>query len=556
MTVDFANASITLVQKLFEYSAKSEGKRFYFPDEEISLSPIQLLEQVENFAGGFDEWKVPHDSIVLLCGMNSSMIVTAFLATQYGGLIPSIIAPPRRNEINFDERILRLAKVAKPAVILFDESLSEQQLAELKQRFSKIIELSSCRLEYMSCVPKIKVSVKQPASLAFIQFTSGSILEPRGVMISHENLEANLRGMGEVHELRKTEEVFVSWLPLSHDMGLVSMLANSIYLQSDLVLIDPQSFIRHPVKWLRLISQYRGTCSAAPNFAYSLVSRLSDRQLQDVDLSSWNHACNGSEPIDTKVVNNFLTRFQSYGFKPEALHNVYGLAEFTLIATFPPIRPDYHFITASSEILNTTGTFQSASAHETSLNLVSVGKPLPEHQLRIIDIETFEECHAGKTGEIQLRGASVMQGYLNDESPIKDGWLSTGDIGFILENELYVCGRLKNTIKKAGRNIFANDVEGFAISVDGVRHNGIAAFEYKENGEVKLGLAMETRLSENDLRELLASIQEKIKMCLGVAVDDFFVLAIGELPKTTSGKLQRSKLSEQATNGTLKQWKI
>jgi acyl-CoA synthetase (AMP-forming)/AMP-acid ligase II len=134
MTVDFANASITLVQKLFEYSAKSEGKRFYFPDEEISLSPIQLLEQVENFAGGFDEWKVPHDSIVLLCGMNSSMIVTAFLATQYGGLIPSIIAPPRRNEINFDERILRLAKVAKPAVILFDESLSEQQLAELKQR--------------------------------------------------------------------------------------------------------------------------------------------------------------------------------------------------------------------------------------------------------------------------------------------------------------------------------------------------------------------------------------------------------------------------------------
>lgn len=540
----------TLSQHLIHFTANNDNKFFHFPDEEISFSPTQLLEQVENFAGGFDEWNVPHDSIVLLCGMNSSTMVTVFLATQYAGLIPSIIAPPRRNESGLIDRISRLIKVAKPAVVLFDNSVSEQLLSELRKAFNE------CQIDYFDNLPKRKVAIKNSASLAFIQFTSGSVLEPRGVMISHESLEANLQAMSKVHGAIKSKEVFVSWLPLSHDMGLVSMLGSSIYLQSDLVLIDPQSFIRHPAKWLHLISQYRGTCSAAPNFAYSLVSRLTDRQLQNIDLSSWNHACNGSEPIDKRIVDNFLTRFRIYGFKPEALHNVYGLAEFTLIATFPPIRPNYRFITVNSETLTTKGTFKPASTGEPSLTLVSVGHPLPEHRLRIVDIETFEECSSGKMGEIQLWGASVMKGYLNDKSPIKDGWLSTGDIGFVLENELYVCGRLKNIIKKAGRNIFANDVEGFAISVEGVRDNGIAAFEYKENSQPKLGLAIETRLSNNELRELLVSIQEKIKMNLDVAIDDFFVLAIGELPKTTSGKLQRSKLPEQVTNGNLKKWNI
>ena len=187
---------------------------------------------------------------------------------------------------------------------------------------------------------------------------------------------------------------------------------------------------------------------------------------------------------------------------------------------------------------------------------MSLGSPLPDHKLRIIDIETLTECPVGKTGEIQLHGGSVMQGYLQGNYPIKNGWLSTGDIGFIWENELYVCGRIKNTIKKAGRNIFANDVEAFAMEVNGIRHNGVAAFEYQHDGQSKLGLAIETRFLEDDLRELLANTQEKIKMNLDVSVDNFFILAIGELPKTTSGKLQRSKLSEQATNGILKQWKI
>jgi acyl-CoA synthetase (AMP-forming)/AMP-acid ligase II len=205
----------------------------------------------------------------------------------------------------------------------------------------------------MSCVPKMKASVKQPASLAFVQFTSGSVLEPRGVMISHENLEANLLGM-EKSGLKRGKEVFVSWLPLSHDMGLVSILANSIYLHSDLVLIDPQSFIRNPVKWLRLITQYQGTFSAAPNFAYSLVSRLSERQLQGIDLSSWNYTCNGSEPIYREVIDNFLTRFKPYGFKSTTMRNGYGLAEMTLMATFSPARENYHFVTANAESLATT----------------------------------------------------------------------------------------------------------------------------------------------------------------------------------------------------------
>jgi acyl-CoA synthetase (AMP-forming)/AMP-acid ligase II len=332
-------------------------------------------------------------------------------------------------------------------------------------------------------------------------------------------------------------------------MGLVGLLAASCLVGWSLVITDPSAFVRRPASWLRHITEYRGAISAAPNFAYSLcANRVPESHLRGIDLSSWRCAYNGSEPISRRVVEAFGERFRPYGFSTRAMKNVYGLAETTLAATFPRIDDGVRYLTADAEHIGAFKQYRPAQHEKSGIDVVSVGCPLPGHELSIVQAETGVEYADGQIGEIQLRGPSVMMGYLGGPSPVRDGWLRTGDMGFRWAGEIYITGRIKDVIKKGGRNIFAGDVESLCTGSGLVRSAG--AFEFHVESNSKLGVVLEIRPGAGgDNAGLVTCLRQEIRRVLEVSVDAVWVVPRHSIPKTTSGKTQRTKTAEMALAG-------
>jgi acyl-CoA synthetase (AMP-forming)/AMP-acid ligase II len=540
---------MTLYRSLLNHSITSPEQRFVFPDEQIACSAAELINKADCLAGGLQALDLPHSSIVLLCSHNSSTLVSAFLAAQKAGLVPCVIAPAGNNLPAFTTRLIHHIAAAAPSAVFFDETHGPEQVEFLRRELASATANGRMCLDHFSHIPLDCGFRDVPeAPLAFVQFTSGSVLNPRAVMISHANVEANCSAMARTHNWTRAD-VCVCWLPLYHDMGLVGHLAPSCLVGWSLVLTDPSTFVRRPVSWLRLITEYHGTASAAPNFAYSLcANRIPDSHLGGIDLSTWRHAYNGSEPIRRRVVEAFAERFRPFGFSSSAIKNVYGLAETTLAATFPLIDDCFHYLTADAEHLSNFNQYRSAQPEKGGLDLVSVGRPLPGHDLRIVQPDATIECTDGQIGEIQLRGPSVMMGYLGGSSPIHAGWLQTGDMGFRWAGEIYITGRIKDVIKKGGKNIFAGDVEYLCTESALVR--SVAAFEFQAESNPKLGIVLEMKPNTGDENaELVKRIRQEIRSVLEVSVDSVWVVPRHSIPKTTSGKIQRAKSAEMALSG-------
>jgi fatty-acyl-CoA synthase len=381
-----------------------------------------------------------------------------------------------------------------------------------------------------------------PDALAILQFTSGSTSDPKGVMLPHRALLANIDGMVEAVGFDPDTDVVVSWLPLYHDMGLVGLLCSSMFTGADLVLAGPQTFMASPSRWVQWLSDHRGTITAGPNFSWVLATRALKR-LDGLDLSALRIGLNGAEPVDPRNMENLVEAGARHGLRPGAVFPAFGMAEVAIGGTFPPPMSGLRTDTVDQRVLETERYAAAvAPGSDGSKELALLGRPVPGLEIRVVGREVGNVLHEREVGELQIRGTSVTSGYYRRPdltAAAFDGeWLRTGDLAYLVDGELVLCGRIKDVIIVAGRNVFPEDVERSVAQVDGVRAGNVIAFGVE--GRRREGVVVVAEAKECDVEVVRAAAQARVKATIGMPADEVVIVAPGSLPKTSSGKLQRS----------------
>jgi len=393
-----------------------------------------------------------------------------------------------------------------------------------------------------------------PEDICFLQYTSGSTTSPKGVMVTHANLMANITAFLGPHGLNGGPgDVAVSWLPLYHDMGLIGFILGPLIYIGPVVILSTTSFARDPRVWLKAIDKYRGTISYAPNFAYAqVVKRLRDQDLEALDLSCWRVAGCGAEPIHAPTLLNFAERLAPAGFRAEAFMPSYGLAESTLAVTVHPREAPLRIDRIEAESLKQGRANPARENNGRANEVVSCGVPFPNHQVAIVD-EDGLALPEREIGEVIIRGPSVTRGYFGNAeataSTWQDGWLYTGDLGYLAGGELFICGRSKELIIIRGANYYPQDIELAARDLPGVKRGNVAAFGVNDGREERLVI-----LAEADAREgeaLRRAIATRIREAIGLEVHRVSLVPVGTLLRTTSGKLQRRKMKQLYEQGEI-----
>ena len=393
--------------------------------------------------------------------------------------------------------------------------------------------------------------VDDPDALALLQFTSGSTADPKGVMLPHRCVVDNIDAIVEASGLG-ADDRGVSWLPLYQDMGLIGLLMTPMLTGFDLVLGAPTDFLAAPADWLRWMSDYRGTITCAPNFGYALAARAM-RRLDDLDLSAWRLGLNGAEPIDPESVDRFLAAGARHGLDAKSAFCVYGMAEATLAISFPTPGTGMTVDTVDRDTLERGGYAAPASGPGTRA-LARLGRPLRGLEVRVRDPGTGAARGDREVGELELRGVSVTPGYFRrpevTAATFHDGWLRTGDLGYLVDGEVVVCGRIKDVIIIGGRNVFPEEVERAAASVEGVRAGNVIAFGTEgRRGKEGIVVVAETKLDGGG--QLHDEVIDRVCDAVGVPPREVVLVRAGSLPKTSSGKLQRSRCRAQYLDDAL-----
>jgi fatty-acyl-CoA synthase len=400
-----------------------------------------------------------------------------------------------------------------------------------------------------------------PDALAMLQFTSGSTAEPKGVMLPNRTICANLDGIARSSEFDRDTDVLVSWLPLYHDMGLVGLFMLPASNSCNLVLGAPQDFLASPLRWMEWLSHYGGTATAGPNFSYVLAARAL-RNASGLDLSPLRVALNGAEPVDPDSVEKFLAAAGAHGMAPGAVFPAFGMAEVMIGGSFPS--PGRGLVTdcVDRRVLETERYAAPVDVgRDNARRLALLGPAVPGLELRVCDPDTGEIRGEREVGELQIRGSSVTPGYYNRPDATADlfvdGWLRTGDLAYLLTSDAYdgrpelvVCGRIKDVIIVGGRNVFPEDVERAVSTVDGVRAGNVIAFGV-DGRRGKEGLVVVAETRSEDASSTLALVKERVREAVGIPAKEVVLVAAGTLPKTSSGKLQRSLCKQRYLDADL-----
>ncbi len=398
----------------------------------------------------------------------------------------------------------------------------------------------------------VPVFLSSRSPFSYCQFTSGSGGRAKGVLLTHGNVAHNVDAIARAVELTEAD-VGVSWLPLYHDMGLVAFVLCPLVTGFPVHLMPPLKFILRPVSWLELVSSVRGTLAASPNFGFALCTRkVSDADLATLDLSSWRLAFNGAESVTRAVVDGFVTRFAACGFQLSAMLPCYGLAENTLCATTRRPREGTRFESLSREGL---ATHSVARTDPSGLAVASLGRPIGGQEVAALDADGTP-LPERSVGEIAVRGDSVMHGYLPGtvgELVVRpDGWLLTGDLGYLAEGELYVVGRKKDLIIRGGRNYYPQDLEDAAAAVAGVRVGRAVAFSVPGDESERVVLAVELRREwEGDRDALKAGVRDAVFRTVRLVPDEILLVQPSTLPLTSSGKVMRPEARRLCMAGQL-----
>jgi len=384
-------------------------------------------------------------------------------------------------------------------------------------------------------------------NIAFLQYTSGSTGDPKGVTLTHANLLANIRSIVTALDLQP-EDVAVSWLPLYHDMGLIGAWFVPLFSGVPLVVMSPLAFLSRPERWLRAIHRHRGTISPAPNFAYELcVRKIPDKSLEGLDLSSWRAAPNGAEPVQVGTIERFAARFAPYGFRREAFLPVYGLAEASLGVSTPKVGSGYKVDRIEREAFESEGrAIPAARSDAAALEFVSAGRPFPGVEVRIVTGEG-QDTGERSEGRLWFRSPSATSGYYRNPAATLEliregGWLDSGDRAYLADGEIYITGRAKDVIIKAGRNLYPHEIEEIAGRVPGVRTGCVVAFGAPDarSGTERLVVAAEVR-NMGEAKRIVAEIIRAVDEAIGAPPDSVELLPPHSIPKTSSGKLRRSE---------------
>ena len=516
----------------------------------------EVRERAMAVAAGLQALGIERGDRVALVFPTGIEFFDAFFGALAAGAVPVPLYPPVRlgRMSEYLRRTARMLELAGARVVLADRRIRRV----LGEAVAAAKPPLGCRgVDELPQEAKLQAIPVSPSDLALVQFSSGTTVDPKPVALSHRAVVAHVEILNsfwqDTAELRHSG---VSWLPLYHDMGLIGCVLPSIARDASLTLLGPELFVARPALWLRTLSRYRATISPAPNFAYALcVQRIGDSEMEGVDLSSWQTALNGAEAVAPEVLHAFAARFARWGFRPEALTPVYGLSEAALAVTFSdPSRP-FAGRRFDRDALARAGL---AREEEEGREIISVGRPVPGFSLSLRD-ESGREVPEGKVGRVWIQGPSLMDGYLGDPEAtaraFRDGWLDTGDLGFLYGGELYLTGRAKDLILLRGRNHSPEEIERAVEGVPGVRAGCAVATSWLPEGAPGETLALFVEAARQASDDERAALPEACRAAvLGVAgldVDRVEVLEPGTIPRTSSGKLRRSETLRRYLAGEL-----
>lgn len=519
------------------------------PGESEKLSYGQLLDAAREIASGLRSIGVVPGQCVALMLPTGLEFFHSFYGILLAGAVPVPIYPPTRPG-QIEDHLRRQAGILQNceavALVSFDAArMVARILSGLVPTLRHVTTPWELRREAKSSMPTTDHR-GHSGEIALLQYTSGSTGNPKGVTLDHGNLLANIRAWGRAVALTPAD-VTVSWLPLYHDMGLIGAWLGSLYHACPLVLMSPLDFLARPERWLWAIHEHRGTVTAAPNFAFELCLRhLDPVRLQGLDLSSWRYAANGAEPVAAETLARFAAAFRSYGLRAEALAPVYGLAECSVgLAVSPPGRGP--LIDRVQRDPLAAGEALPAPAEDGhALQLVACGRPLPGHEVRIVD-EAGRELPPRRVGRLEFRGPSATRGYYrNPEASaqlIRGGWLDSGDLAYLADDDIFITGRIKDTIIRGGRNLYPYELEEAVGAIPGVRRGCVAVFGVPVAGQgtEKLVVVAESRATDGTTRqELIRRINALAVDLLGAPPDDVVLAPPHAVLKTSSGKIRRA----------------
>lgn len=553
-------------------------------EKNVTLTFGELYAAAERLAEELARRGVPAGGRVALMLPTSPAFFISFAGILLAGAVPVPIYPPFRAD-RIEEYAARQSAILNNAEVcmLLTFRRGEAVAKLLRPRVRSLKEVADAEkvIEAADKAPPpapgalspqlVGRRVRQSSDLAMLQYTSGSTGDPKGVMLTHANLLANIRAVGQAVKLGPGD-VVVSWLPLYHDMGLIGAWLTPLHFALPVAVMSPLAFLTRPEKWLHAFHKHRGTLAAAPNFAYELcVRKIADRDIEGLDLSSWRAALNGAEPVNPETLERFGERFARCGFRRKAQLPVYGLAEATLAVTVPPLgrRPRIDRVKREPFTLKGQAVpvpVPAEAEEETAISFVSSGRPVPGHEVRIVDGKG-NPVPERTEGFLWFRGPSATSGYyrnpkateglLPEGTTASDGgfpWVNSGDRAYRAEGEIYVTGRVKDIIIKGGRNLYPHEVEELAARAAGIRKGCVVAFGLSDEGSgtEKLVVAAETREQDaTRLAAIAANVTELVSRGLGLPPDRVELIPPGSIPKTSSGKLRREETKQLYVAGTL-----
>jgi 1-acyl-sn-glycerol-3-phosphate acyltransferase len=526
---------------------------------ERAITYRELWERSVAVAAGLRERGVERGATVALMLRTEEGFFPSFFGTLLAGGVPVPLYPPVRAD-RIEEFARRQAAILRNAgarvLVTFAEAERVARLLRGRApELRTVIPVDRLAAEGAAAPPAPRPSGDDPA---LIQYTSGSTGDPKGVLLTHANVLANLRAISRAIAVTP-DDVGVSWLPLYHDMGLIACWLGSICFGIPIVLLPPLSFLARPVRWLRAIHDHRATLSAAPNFAFDLCARkIADDELTGLDLGSWRVAFNGSEAVSPDTIDRFVRRFEPYGFRREAMCPVYGLAEASVDLTVSPIGRGARVETLARAPFERSREIRPAAADEAApLRFVACGRPLPGHDVRIV-ASSGRPVPERVEGGIQFRGPSVTPGYFRNpeatRAVVHDGWMDSGDLGYWSAGELVVTSRRKDVVIQAGRNVYPQEAEEIAAEVPGIRRGCVAVFGVPDPriGTERLVVVAETRETDPARREQLrAAVVDRVAGALGNPPDRVVICGPGTVLKTPSGKIRRHATREALLRGEL-----
>lgn len=566
------NSQLETIVELLRFKAQSQPEKTIYTylrhgeTESGQLSYGELDRQARAVASQLQQLELANARALLLYPPGLEFIIGLF-GCWYAGIVAIPAYPPRRNQ-NLS-RLQAIVTNAQPSVVLSTSTL----VANLKHRIADNHDLAAVPwLATDSIAAEAILLWQQPSisddSLALLQYTSGSTGTPKGVMVSHSNLWHNLNAIYQCFGHRPDSQGVI-WLPPYHDMGLIGGVLQPLYGSFEVTLMSSVDFLQKPLRWLQAITRYRATTSGGPNFAYELCARkITDTQLASLDLSSWEVAFTGAEPVRAETMERFASTFAPCGFRREAFYPCYGMAETTLIVsgglkTAPPV-----LCSLKAAALAQNQVIVTDSKKEDYHTIISCGQSLPDQKVIIVNPETKTQCPEEEVGEIWVSGPSVAQGYWNRLQETEQTFrasltdtgegpfLRTGDLGFLRDGELYITGRIKDAIIIRGQNHYPTDIERTVEnSHPALRPSCGAAFGVVVKGQERLVVVQEIErsyLRRLDSHEVVGQLRQAVAAEHGLQVYAAVLVKTGSIPKTSSGKIRRYACRTGFEEGSLK----